>query len=108
MTFQTGSEELAKAWPDAFLPVLANSRGINGAILRSMGRHSEAVDSYAQGIREITPCFQKVPSAYADLTSCLYNDYITAIQQAEVQPDKDLLEPILELFDKLKQSKPNE
>jgi tetratricopeptide (TPR) repeat protein len=101
-------EQLARARPDAFLRYLATFYGAKGAILRSMERHAEAAAAFAQGIRAITPLFQKVPNAFAQLIGSLFNEYLRAIQQAEIEPDKNLLAPVVEVFEKLKQNQPKE
>jgi tetratricopeptide (TPR) repeat protein len=101
-------EQLAKARPEAFLQYLATSCGVRGAILRNMERHAEAAATFAQGIQAITPLFQKVPMAFAQLVAGLFNDYLGAIEKAGVQPDEKLLAPVIEVFDKLKQSQPKE
>jgi hypothetical protein len=73
-----------------------------------MERHAEAAAAFAQGIRAITPLFQKVPNAFAQLIGSLFNEYLRAIQQAEIEPDKNLLAPVVEVFEKLKQNQPKE
>jgi hypothetical protein len=98
-------EKLAKARPRAFLPELASSYGMQGAILRRMGRPAEAASVLAQSIRAITPLFQEVPMAFAQLARILYDEYLRAIKLARLQPDQNLLAPLNEVFDKLNQPK---
>jgi hypothetical protein len=97
-------EQLAEARPDAFLPNLATSCGARGAVLTGMEHHREAAGSFAQGIRALAPCFQKVPRAFAPLMGGLCRDYVTALEKAQLEPDMEMLAPVLEVFQKLKQS----
>ncbi len=99
-------EQLAMARPEAFLPDLATSYGVRGGVLHRMERHAQAAATFAQGIRAITPHFQKGPPGFAQLIGRLYQDYLRAIQQAQLQPDKELLAPVIEVFDKLEQNQP--
>jgi len=101
-------EQLAQARPDAFLPDWAMSYGTRGKVLAGLERHVEAAASFAQGIRVLTPLFQKAPGAFADLMSRLSDSYLQAIQQAKTDPDKDLLAPVQEVFEKIKQGMPKE
>ena len=101
-------EQLAQARPDAFLPDLATSYGATGAILQNMERHAEAAAMFARGIKAVTPLFQKVPMAFAQLVENLRSYYLRAVQQAQVQPDEELLAPVIEVFNRLKQTQPKE
>ena len=94
------------ARPDAFLPDLAVSCGTRGAVLIGMGRQSEAAASFAQGIRALTPLFQKTPTAFAELMNKLCANYLQAMQQAKADPDTVLLAPVQEVFEKLKKNQP--
>jgi tetratricopeptide (TPR) repeat protein len=101
-------EQLAKARPDAFLPDLATSCGARGEVLRGMERYVEAAASFAQGIRVITPLFQKTPTAFAQLTGMLVSLYRRAIQDAKLEPETKLLAQVMEVFTKPKQDQTKE
>ena len=101
-------EQLAQARPDAFLPDLAMSCGARGAILATMDRHQDAAASFADGIRVLTPVFQRVPTAFAQLMGNLARNYLRSCEQAQQEPDGVLLTPVLELFEKLKQNRSKE
>jgi hypothetical protein len=73
-----------------------------------MERPAEAAAVLAQGIRAITPLFQEVPMAFAQLARIIYDEYLRAIQLAQLQPDQNLLAPVIKVFDKLKQNQPKE
>jgi tetratricopeptide (TPR) repeat protein len=100
--------QLAQARPDAFLPNLAVSCGTRGTILTVLERHAEAAASFAQGIRALTPLLQKVPAARAGLMAGLCRDYLQAIERVNSEPDRALLAPVEEIFEKLKQNSPKE
>jgi hypothetical protein len=99
-------EELVRAQPEAFAADLASSYGIRGAIIGRMGRHADAAAAFAQGIQAITPLFRKVPMAVVRPMTSLYNNYLKAIQLAKIPPDKGLLAPVIEMFERLKQDQP--
>jgi tetratricopeptide (TPR) repeat protein len=101
-------EQLAQARPDAFLPDLAMSCGARGAILATMDRHQDAAASFADGIRVLTPVFQRVPTAFAQLMGNLARNYLRSCEQTQQEPDGVLLTPVLELFEKLKQNRSKE
>jgi tetratricopeptide (TPR) repeat protein len=101
-------EQLAQARPEAFLPDLATSCGARGVILLAINNHIEAAASFAQGIRALTPMFQTTPSAFAQLIGKLCLHYIQACEQAQKEPEMELLAPVTEVFKKLKQNQPKE
>jgi hypothetical protein len=72
-----------------------------------MARHADAAASFAQGIRAMTPLFQKMPMAFAQITGQLSRDYLQAIEQAHLEIDEKLLAPVVEVLDKLKQNPPS-
>jgi hypothetical protein len=101
-------EQLAQSRPDAFLPDLAMSCGARGMVYVSMGRHAEAVSSFAQGIRVLTPLFRQMPQAFAELMMKLFGVYVQSAKQSGQQPDMALLTPVLEVFEKLQNQQPKE
>jgi tetratricopeptide (TPR) repeat protein len=98
--------QLARDRPDAFLPSLAGGYGMQGVVLYGMGRHAEAADSFADGIRALTPLFQKTPAAHAQLMENLCREYREAVKQAGQPPDMALIAPVLAVFEQLEENAP--
>ena len=96
-------EQLAEARPDAFLPDLAMSCGARGMVLTEMGRRGDAADSFKQGVAALKPLFLRSPAVFRDLIGRLVRDYIQSSQSAGQAPDMALLEPVVEVFEKLAQ-----
>jgi tetratricopeptide (TPR) repeat protein len=101
-------QRLAQTRPDAFLPDLAVSFGARGSILQKMGRHFEAAESFAQGIRSLAPLFQRTPTAFSRLIATLCAEYLRAVQLASLQPDAALLAPVQETLQRVKDTLPKE
>jgi tetratricopeptide (TPR) repeat protein len=89
---------LAEANPQAFLPDLAMSLGAHGTVLRGLERHAEAMDTFGEGVRTLTPFFLRLPQAFAGLLGTLVNEYLNACQAAGQEPDGELLGPVVEAF----------
>ncbi len=87
---------LAAARPDAFRPDLATSLGARGGVLRDLGRHTGAAETFAEGIRTIAPMFMALPEAFAGLAADLLRDYVDSAREGGLEPDADLLGPIVE------------
>lgn len=100
--------QLVVARPDAFLPNLAQSCYVRGRVLAVLGRHRDAADSLMEGIRCLTPFFQKLPQAFAPLIVNLCRDYLTSAKEAQLEPDEDLLGPVVEALKRLKPDEPKE
>ena len=92
---------LAQAHPDAFRPDLARSLGAYGTVLQSLGRHAGAAWAFAEGVRQLAPLFHALPHAFADLIASLLRDYLQACEAAGREPDRGLVEPLLEVFRRL-------
>jgi tetratricopeptide (TPR) repeat protein len=98
-------EQLARARPDAFGPRLVQFRGAMGSVLRGMGRHKEAAASFAQGLREITLFFQRLPAAFHGPCLLLLNDYQEEVKALGEEPDEELLAPIVKMMERMKSEK---
>ncbi|MFQ5401810.1 MAG: hypothetical protein ACE5E7_19710, partial [Anaerolineae bacterium] len=89
---------LAQRNPDAFLPDLATSLGAHGSVLRGLERYAEAVESFGDGVRVLTPFFLRLSQAFTGLMGALVSEYLNACQAAGQEPDGELLGPVLELL----------
>ena len=77
------------------------SLGALGSVLSGLERQEEAAERFAEGLRLMAPLFAKLPQAFAGLTVQLAQVYFSACQQAEIEPDAELLGPILEKLQEL-------
>jgi hypothetical protein len=73
-----------------------------------MEKYSEAASSFAEGIRLLTPLFQKTPPAFAQLIGNLCKSYIQACEKAHTVPDMALLAPVAEVLQKPRSSSEKE
>jgi tetratricopeptide (TPR) repeat protein len=88
-------ERLAAANPDAFEPDLAMSLGAMGSIYRELSKNMEAQKSFEKGIAVLKRAFTNHPGAVSSLMNNLFKDYIRMSERIGKDPDKMLLEPIL-------------
>jgi hypothetical protein len=91
----------AKDRPDAFLPDLARSLNNLGAMLSELGRCEEALEAIGEVVKILTPFFLALPAAYAPWMTTMVRNYLQQCQEAEMEPDQDLLEPLVDAFGKL-------
>jgi len=92
---------LALRNPDAYQPNLATSLGSASRVLTGLGRTQEAAVALAEGIKTLLPQFARLPRAFAPLMHALLLDYIAAAKAAQMEPDVELLAPVIEVFEKL-------
>ena len=81
---------LARANPDAFTPDLAMALNNLANRLSELGRHAEALASYAEGLRLLTPHFLALPEAHQSLTALLVNTYERLCGQLGQPPETEL------------------
>ena len=93
--------ELVDARPDAFRPDLAMSLGALGQVYVSLENHMASVKCFHEGLDTILPFLNRLPIAYAELTTALANDYIEACARAEIIPDKKLLVEVRRILDNM-------
>jgi tetratricopeptide (TPR) repeat protein len=96
--------ELATRNPDAFRPDLAMSLGMMGQILEANEQPDAAWASFREGIELLTPQFQAVPAAFAPLMAGLVRDYLRVAGKLGCEPDLNLVAPVLERFQSLKET----
>jgi tetratricopeptide (TPR) repeat protein len=97
--------QLAAARPDAFLPDLAMSLAMLGSCQTGLGAYLEAASSFHEGLSLLTPMFERLPRAFANLVATMTNDYAEAAQQAGALRDEQLLQRIRTVFEKLKEER---
>jgi len=87
--------QLAQARPDAFLPDLSKSLAVRGLALGEE-RGGEAMASFAEAVRVLTPLCLRLPQAHLPLMRALLRAYLRAAERAGAEPDPELLAPLLE------------
>ena len=98
-------EEAVAVWHDLapkkpeVVPMEALCLGLQGDILRDLVRPADAAETFAEGLRLITPMFMDNPRPVVSLVAALFRDYITAAGEAEMEIDEEMIEPV---FDKLR------
>ena len=85
---------LAERAPDAFLPDLARSLSVLGDRQMETESPADAVASYAESLRLLTRFVQAHPEAFRGLTMATIQDYLTACQAVEAEPEVGLLMPL--------------
>lgn len=80
------NRELAGQNWAAYAPDLASCLGAHGRMQEASGRMPEAVMSFAEGIRTLTPHLQQLPSAYAMIMGTLTREYLRLADAAGIPP----------------------
>lgn len=57
-----------------------------------------------EGIRVLSAPFQALPAAFAGLIGQMARDYLQYCEAAKLDPDAELLAPVIEVFEKLKET----
>jgi len=79
---------------------LARSLAVRGSIILEH-LPAEAVESLAEAIRLLTPCFSRLPRAHAPLMQAIRGLYLEATQAANVASDTAILGPVIAVFEAL-------
>jgi tetratricopeptide (TPR) repeat protein len=79
-------------------PGLALALGLRGDVLRGLVRTDEAAESFAEGLRVITPLFVEKPKIYVTLASALFRDYIACTEESGEEVDEDMILPAFEVL----------
>ena len=96
--------QLAEARPDAFLPDLAMSLGAMSVCLRGLERQGDAASRSGEAIRILNPYFAAIPQAHAGLMGFLVKEYLEASEAAGIEPDMELLAPVIQVFQRLQEA----
>jgi hypothetical protein len=84
--------ELAGCNRGAFIEGLTKACWTLGNILTALGRHADAAQSFAEGIRTILPGVRRYPAPYLNLCVALVRDYLSSVEEATIEPDEVLME----------------
>ena len=96
-------ERLAVKHPDAFEPDLALSCGARGNALKEAGQYAEAAESFLLGVKTLKRLFLLYPQVHGQLMDKLIDDYNEACRFAGIDPDQEILSPIIKALEKLEQ-----
>lgn len=83
--------KLADAQPSAFLPDFARSLNNLGNRYGELGRLEEALKVQHESLRIIAPFYRAYPTAFMEKVKEFIQQYQNTCQQANQQPDEDLL-----------------
>jgi hypothetical protein len=83
--------ELAVARPDAFLPDLAMSLNNQSGRLSQLGRREDALTAIDEALRLVLPVLERAWYFLPDAGLRLVRHYITRCQEAEREPNVDLV-----------------
>ena len=93
---------LAAQRPEAFAQNLATSLAALGITLAETSRTADAIASFADAVRTLTPTFVRYPAAIAPLMAQMLGDYLRLCEAASVEPNRELLAPVIAVFEQLK------
>ncbi|MBM3823554.1 MAG: hypothetical protein FJ404_11830 [Verrucomicrobia bacterium] len=77
-----------------------------GQTLEGNERREEALASFAEGVRLLTPHFQALPAAHASLMQGLAQEYQRLAQALNQPTDEALLAPVAAIFARLQAPAP--
>jgi tetratricopeptide (TPR) repeat protein len=84
--------ELARARPDAFLPDLAMSLNNQSNRLSDLGRREDALAAIEEAIQLVLPMLERGSYGLPDSGLRLVESYLKLCEQAEREPDEEVLE----------------
>ncbi len=87
---------LAAARPDAFRPDLATSLSVLADCQEAVGHIAEAVRHDRESVATLAPVFLRYPQAPAGQMLTFARDYVRRAEASGVEPDRELLGPIVE------------
>ena len=94
--------ELAALRPDAFRPDLARSLAVLGNCLEAMGSLDQAIARDREAVAMLLPYLQRWPDSYAGLMRAICTGYLRRCEAAGVEPDAELLAPVVDAFQRLR------
>jgi tetratricopeptide (TPR) repeat protein len=92
---------LAEEWPDAFLNNLATSLAVRANCLDGLGRVEEALASTGDAIAALRPDFLQHPPAVMHWMVPMLQLYLKRCGRLGVEPDGELLGPIIDVLRRL-------
>ena len=93
---------MAAQQPDAFAEDVARSLAVLGLSLALTLRPAEAIASFAEAVRTLTPTFVRYPMAIERMMAQMLGDYLRLCEAASVEPNVELLAPLVAVFEQLK------
>jgi hypothetical protein len=98
---------LAQERPDAFLPDLAFSVGLQASVLTQTGELSQAISASTEALRLLAPAFLNYPVSLVDRARWLLQIHVALLKKCRAELDPDLVDPYVRYFDSQK-DRPNE
>ena len=99
---------LAALRPDAFAQNLATSLAVCGITFANMERLPEASAALAQAVESLAFPFARYPAAIAPMMAQMLRDYLDLCERADTEPDMERLAPVLQVFEAMKSSTPDQ
>ncbi len=93
---------LAAAHPDAFTVNLVISLRTMHLIQSALNRSEEALATIAEALEKLTPHFRALPTVHGPLMAQVVRGYMDLANTLGQEPDSELLEPVAEIFARLK------
>ncbi|HAD26760.1 MAG TPA: hypothetical protein DCF61_13590, partial [Alphaproteobacteria bacterium] len=87
--------ELAAARPEVYRPNLATSLINLGSRLSENGDAAAALSAAQEAIKTLAPAFHALPRRHAALMRVMAEDYLAYCDEADIEPDAALLDPII-------------
>ncbi len=69
--------------------------------LSDLGRREDALTAAQEAVSTLRPHFLKFPHAHAPNMQVMANNYSQRCEQLSAEPDMNLLQPIVEVFEQL-------
>jgi len=91
--------QLATERPDAFRPELAGSLNNLSVCLADLGEKEAALETSQEALSCLRPYFLAHPAAFDRWMGIVVRGYLERAADMDLEPDPDLLEPILPLLD---------
>lgn len=92
---------LAKQRPEVYATDLAKSQGVLGKILGEMGLWAAAAAAFSESLAVMTRSLAARPFVFAAVARALVFKYLAACESAGIEPDDVLLQPIVDILDRL-------
>ncbi len=90
--------QLVETRPNAFLPNLASSLNNLGTMLSELGRRKDAFSATQEAVQSLGPFFVRHPVAFAPSMRTMLGNYLQYAEEADQQPDSDLVKLIAGAF----------
>jgi tetratricopeptide (TPR) repeat protein len=95
--------ELAATAPDAYRPDLAGALNNLANRLSEVGQREAALQAAEEAVRTLAPQFLTLPAAFASWMATMVRNYLKRCQEAETEPDMELLAPLLVVLQRMQE-----